>query len=121
MNSKNHLSHHAEKATGIGDPQCFKGEAPSAKFKEGDRVRVRDLPDIFYTRCQVYTRGAEGVVTKLVYESPAAEDEAWDNTDNVMWFYSVVFSMKELWPEYQDSYTDDTLETELPEFWLEKA
>jgi len=118
MNDK---SHHAEKATGIGDPQCFKGEAGPAKFKVGDRVKVRDLPDIFYTRCMVYTRGATATVSALVYESPAAEDESWDNTDNVQWFYSLVFKMKDLWPEYSDTYSNDTVETELPEFWLERA
>ena len=64
-------SHHAKKATGIGDPQCFKGEAGPAKFKVGDRVRVKDLPDLFYSRTQTYPRGAVGTVTVLVYESPA--------------------------------------------------
>ncbi|HPE79402.1 MAG: nitrile hydratase subunit beta [Sedimenticolaceae bacterium] len=113
--------HHAKKATGIGDPQCFKGEAGKAKFKVGDRVRVRNLPDVFYTRCQVYTRGAVGTVTELVYESPAAEDEAWDNTDKPEWFYSVVFRQKELWPEYPDLYAEDTLESEFSERWLEPA
>lgn len=114
-------SHHADKATGIGDPQCFKGEAGPAKFKVGDKVRVKNLPDIFYTRTQVYTRGALATVAKLVYESPAAEDEAWDNTDRPEWFYSLVFMQKDLWPEYPDVYANDTLETELPEFWLEPA
>ncbi len=113
--------HHAKKATGIGDPQCFKGEAGKARFKVGDRVRVRNLPDVFYTRCQVYTRGAVGTVTELVYESPAAEDEAWDNTDKPEWFYSVVFRQKELWPEYPDLYAEDTLESEFSERWLEPA
>ncbi|HOP15696.1 MAG TPA: nitrile hydratase subunit beta [Gammaproteobacteria bacterium] len=113
--------HHAKKATGIGDPQCFKGEAGKAKFKVGDRVRIRNLPDVFYTRCQVYTRGAVGTVTELVYESPAAEDEAWDNTDKPEWFYSVVFRQKELWPEYPDLYAEDTLESEFSERWLEPA
>jgi len=119
--SQHDRTHHAKKATGIGDPQCFKGEAGPAKFKVGDRVRVRDLPDVFYTRCQVYTRGAVGTVTALVYESPTAEDEAWDNTNKPMWFYSVVFKQKELWPEYHDLYSTDTLETEFSEMWLEKA
>ena len=113
--------HHAKMATGIGDPQCFKGEAGKARFKVGDRVRVRNLPDVFYTRCQVYTRGAVGTVTELVYESPAAEDEAWDNTDKPEWFYSVVFRQKELWPEYPDLYAEDTLESEFSERWLEPA
>jgi hypothetical protein len=114
-------THHAKKATGIGDPQCFRGEAGLARFKAGDRVRIKDLPDIFYTRCQAYTRGAVGSITKVVYESPAAEDEAWDNTDHPEWFYSVVFRQKELWPDYPESYKNDTLETEFSERWLEKA
>ena len=113
--------HHAKMATGIGDPQCFKGMAGKAKFKEGDRVRIKDLPDIFYTRTMTYTRGAVGTVTKLVYESPAAEDEAFGNEDSPVWFYSVVFSQKELWPEYSDEFSNDTLETEFPERYLESA
>lgn len=114
-------SHHADKATGIGDPQCFIGEAGPAKFKTGDRVRVKNYNDVFYTRTQWYARGVEGVVVKAVYESPAAEDEAWDNTDHPMWFYSIVFKQSDLWPEYPSAYSKDTLETELPEFWLESA
>ena len=115
------LEHHVKKATGIGDPQCFIGEAGKAKFKIGDKVRVKDLPDVFYTRTQAYTRGATAVVVELVYESPPPEDEAWDNTDNPEWFYSVVFLQKDLWPEYPDAYAKDTLETELSERWLELA
>lgn len=114
-------THHAKKATGIGDPQCFKGEAGTPKFKVGDKVRVKNLPDIFYTRSQVYTRGAPGTIVELVYESPPPEDEAWDNTDNVEWFYSVVFRQKDLWPEYPDAFANDTLETEFSERWLELA
>jgi hypothetical protein len=122
MSTNHHdRTHHAKIATGIGDPQCFKGKAGKAKFKEGDRVRIKDLPDIFYTRTMAYTRGAVGTVVKLVYESPAAEDESWDNTDHPEWFYSVVFSQKDLWPEYNDTYANDTLETEFPERYLESA
>lgn len=113
--------HHVKKATGIGDPQCFIGEASPAKFKVGDKVRVKELPDLFYTRTQVYTRGAVATVAELVYESPPAEDESWDNTDNPEWFYSLIFLQKDLWPEYPDVYAKDTLETEIPEFWLEPA
>ena len=114
-------THHAKIATGVGDPQCFKGKAGKAKFKEGERVRIRDIPDIFYSRTMTYTRGAVGTVVRLVYESPAAEDESWDNNDNPEWFYSVVFAQKDLWPEYSDTYANDTLETEFPERYLEKA
>lgn len=114
-------THHAKIATGVGDPQCFKGKAGAPKFKEGDRVRIKDLPDLFYTRTMTYTRGAVGTVTRLVYESPAAEDEAWDNTESPEWFYSVCFKQAELWPEYNQAYVNDTLETEFSERWLEPA
>lgn len=114
-------THHAKIATGIGDPQCFKGKAGKAKFKEGDRVRIKDLPDVFYTRTMAYTRGAVGTVVLLTYESPAAEDEAWDNTDKPEWFYSVVFSQKDLWPDYSSTFGSDSLETEFPERYLEKV
>ena len=113
--------HHVKKATGIGDPQCFAGEAAPARFKVGDQVRVRDLPDLFYTRTQTYLRGTECTVSALVYESPAAEDEAWDNTDKAEWFYSLVFKQSDLWSDYPKSFGGDTLETELPERWLESA
>ncbi len=114
-------NHHVEKATGKGDPWCFKGEAGPPKFKVGDRVRIRDLPDIFYTRTQVYTRGAEGVVAVVTHESPAPEDEAWDNTDKPEWFYIIRFRQKDLWPDYPDAFANDSLQTEISERWLEKA
>lgn len=114
-------THHINKAKGIGDPQCFKGEAGEPKFKVGDKVRIKNLPDIFYTRSQMYTRGAPATVVKLVYESPPPEDEAWDNTEKSEWFYSVVFLQKDLWPEYPEAFAQDTLETELSERWLEPA
>lgn len=113
--------HHVKKATGIGDPQCFAGEAPAAKYKVGDKVLIRDLPDLFYTRTQGYIRGAVGEVTELVYESPSAEDESWDNTENVEWFYSIAFKMTDLWPDYHDNFAQDTVETEIPEHYLAPA
>lgn len=113
--------HHSKVASGVGDPQCFKGKAGKPKFKIGDRVRIKNLPDIFYTRCQMYTRGAEATVIRLVYESPPAEDEAWDNTENVEWFYSLIFKQSDLWPEYPGAFDTDTVETELSERWLEPA
>lgn len=116
-----HKNHHAEKATGKGDPQMFKGEAGPAKFKVGDRVRIRDLPDIFYSRCQVYTRGAVGTVAVATHESPAPEDEAWGHVDKPEWFYIVRFLQKDLWPDYPDTYPNDSLQTEFSERWLETA
>ena len=114
-------SHHADKATGKGDPQMFKGEAGPPKFKVGDRVKVKDLPDIFYTRCQVYTRGAVGTIAVVTHESPAPEDEAWGHVDKPEWFYIVRFRQIDLWPDYPAHYAKDSLQTEFSERWLEPA
>ena len=110
--------HHIE-AVGIGDPQRFAGQAGKAKFKVGDKVKVRDLPAMFYTRTPEYCRGAEGMIAEVTYESPAPEDEAWDREDaKPEWFYIVRFNQAQLWDNYTGPKTD-TLQTEIPERWLE--
>jgi len=113
-------AHHLH-AVGIGDPQIFAGKAGPAKFAAGDRVRVRALPAMFYTRTPEYVRGAEGVIAEATYETPAPEDETWDREDAVPeWMYIVRFNQSDLW----DNYTgpgNDTLQTEIPERWLEAA
>jgi hypothetical protein len=110
--------HHLE-AAGVGDPQCFAGQAGVAKFNVGDKVKVRDLPAMFYTRTPEYCRGAEGTIAEVTYESPAPEDEAWDREDaKSEWFYIVRFNQAELWDNYTGP-KNDTLQTEIPERWLE--
>ena len=110
--------HHLE-AVGIGDPQCFAGQAGDAKFKVGDKVKVRELPAMFYTRTPEYCRGAEGMIAEVTYESPAPEDEAWDREDaRSEWFYIVRFNQAALWDNYTGP-ENDTLQTEIPERWLE--
>lgn len=110
--------HHVE-AVGIGDPQRFAGQAGDAKFQVGQRVRVRELPAMFYTRTPEYVRGAEGTIAEVTYESPAPEDEAWDREDaKPEWFYIVRFNQAQLWDNYT-GHENDTLQTEIPERWLE--
>lgn len=112
--------HHLE-ARGKGDPQCFAGRAGEPRFKVGDRVRVRSLPTIFYTRTQEFVRGAQGTIANVSYESLAPEDEAWDRHDQPPeWFYIVRFEMTELWAPYAGA-PADTLQTELSERWLQAA
>ena len=53
--------HHAH-AVGKGDPQVFAGQAGTPKFNVGDKVVVRDLPVLLYTRTQEYVRGATGEI-----------------------------------------------------------
>jgi thiocyanate hydrolase subunit beta len=91
-----------------------------ARFKAGDRVRVKDMPNIFYTRTQVYVRGAVGTVVTRTYEDLIPEDEAWDREDaRREQFYIVRFRQKDLWDGY--TFENDTLQTEFPDRWLEPA
>ncbi|GAB2445776.1 SH3-like domain-containing protein [Nocardia tengchongensis] len=112
-------NHHHLAAVGKGDPQVFAGQAGKPRYSVGDRVRVRELPALFYTRTPEYVRGATGEIASVAYESPAAEDETWDRPDaKPEWFYVVRFNLSELWHGYTGT-TSDTLQTELPERWLE--
>jgi thiocyanate hydrolase subunit alpha/thiocyanate hydrolase subunit beta len=95
------------------------GNVP-ARFNVGDRVRVRELPNLFYTRTQMYVRGVTGTIAARTYEDLIPEDEAW-NRDNAQpeQFYIVRFRQKDLWEEYP--FDNDTLQTEFPDRWLEPA
>jgi thiocyanate hydrolase subunit beta len=93
------------------------GNAP-ARFNVGDRVRVKDLPNLFYTRTQTFVRGASGTIAARTYEDLIPEDEAW-NRDGAQreQFYIVRFRQKDLWEGY--AFDNDTLQTEFPDRWLE--
>lgn len=95
------------------------GGAP-ARFNVGDRVRVKDLPNLFYTRTQMYVRGVRGTIAARTYQDFIPEDEAW-NRDGAQpeQFYIVRIRQKDLWEEYP--FDNDTLQTELPDRWLEPA
>jgi thiocyanate hydrolase subunit beta len=88
-----------------------------ARFNVGDRVRVKELPNLFYTRTQMYVRGVSGVIAARTYEDLIPEDEAWNRDEAPReQFYIVRFRQKDLWEDYP---FDDTLQTELPDRWLE--
>jgi thiocyanate hydrolase subunit beta len=92
----------------------------AGRFKEGDQVRVKDMPNIFYTRTQMYIRGVVGTVATRTYEDLIPEDEAWNRDDAPReQFYIIRFRQKDLWEEYP--FDHDTLQTELPDGWLEPA
>lgn len=91
-----------------------------ARFHVGDRVRVKDLPNIFYNRAQLYVRGATGTVVARTYTSLIPEDEAWNRDDSQPeQFYIVRFRQKDLWQEYP--FENDTLQTEFSDRWLDLA
>ena len=119
--SKVNRNRHHTHAVGKGDPQVYAGQAGEPKFRVGDKVVVRELPVLFYTRTQEYVRGAKGEIAVVSYESPAAEDETWDGPDQKPeWFYIVRFNLAELWHGYTGP-DNDTVQTEIPERWLEAA
>jgi thiocyanate hydrolase subunit beta len=92
----------------------------AARFNVGDRVRLRELPDIFYSRTQMYVRGVSGTIAALTYPDLTPEDEAWNRDDAPpQQFYIVRFRQKDLWEEYP--FENDTLQSEYPESWLEPA
>jgi thiocyanate hydrolase subunit beta len=90
------------------------------RFDAGDRVRVKDLPNLFYTRTQMYVRGVRGIVAARTYHDLVPEDEAWNRDDAPReQFYIVRFLQKDLWDGYP--FDGDTLQTEFPDRWLEPA
>ena len=90
-----------------------------SRFKVGDRVRVKDLPNLFYSRTQMYVRGVVGTITACTYQDVIPEDEAFNRDGRLEQYYIVRFRQKDLWPEYP--FDHDTLQTESPERWLEPA
>src|SRR3954454_16628886 len=95
------------------------GNAP-ARFNVGDRVRVKELPNLFYSRTQMYVRGVSGTIAARTYEDLLPEDETWNRDDAPPeQYYIVRFRQKDLWEAYP--FENDTLQTELPDGWLEPA
>jgi hypothetical protein len=92
----------------------------TARFKVGDQVRVKDRPNLFYSRTQTYVRGVVGTVAAYTYEDLIPEDEAWNREDAPREpFYIIRFRQADLWGGYP--FPNDTLQTELPQSWLEPA
>ena len=79
---------------------------------------MKDLPNLFYTRTQMYVRGVSGTIAARTYEDLIPEDEAW-NRDAAQreQFYIVRFRQKDLWEDTLS--TTIRLQTELPDRWLE--
>jgi hypothetical protein len=93
--------------------------AGKARFNVGDRVRVKDLPNLFYSRTQMYVRGIVGTIAAYTYQDVIPEDEAFNRDGRLEQYYIVRFRQKDLWPEYP--FDNDTVQTESPERWLEPA
>ena len=104
------------KRTKAPDMRKNTANAP-ARFKVGDRVRIKHLPNMFYTRTQMYARGVAGTIAALTYQDLIPEDEAFNRDGRLEQYYIVRFRQKDLWEEYPAE--NDTLQTEFPDRWLE--
>jgi len=65
------------------------------RFKVGDRVQVRDMPNMFYTRTQNYVRGVTGTIAASTYKDLIPEDEAF-NYDGRLEQYYIVDSVRRI-------------------------
>ncbi|HEY3909366.1 MAG TPA: nitrile hydratase subunit beta [Stellaceae bacterium] len=68
-----------------------------ARFKEGDRVRARNLNPPTHTRLPRYARGKTGTVEAVRGCHVFPDTAALGAGDNPQWLYTVVFPARELW------------------------
>ena len=93
--------------------------ADTHRFKVGDRVQLKDMPYLFYTRSQMCARGVVGTIVALTYKDLIPEEDAFTFDGRLEQYYIIRFRQKDLWPEYP--FDNDTVQTESPERWLEPA
>jgi thiocyanate hydrolase subunit beta len=94
-----------------------KTPSTAGRFKVGDRVQVKDMPNMFYTRTQNYVRGVIGTIAVCTYKDLIPEDEAFNYDGRLEQYYIVRFRQKDLWEEYP--FDNDSLQTEFPDRWLD--
>ena len=81
----------------------FARPAPTpARFKEGDRVKTRNLNPATHTRLPRYARGKFGTVAAVRGCHVFPDSAALGAGDAPQWLYTVVFPARELWGEDAD-------------------
>jgi len=73
-----------------------------ARFKEGDRVRTKNINPATHTRLPRYARAKTGTVEAVRGCHVFPDTAALGAGDNPQWLYTVVFSARELWGEDAD-------------------
>lgn len=95
------------------------GAAAVARFRSGDRVKVRraDVPG--HIRTPWYVRGHAGVIERLCGAYPNPEELAYARSGlPAQPLYRVRFVQAQLWPDYAGG-PDDTVDIEIYQHWLE--
>ena len=92
-----------------------------AKFKIGDQVSVREEYRLGHIRTPFYIRGKSGVIADSMgdFENPEELAKGKEDVPRQS-LYRVRFRQIDAWPDY-DGPTDDTLDIEIYEHWLESA
>ena len=95
--------------------------AADARFRAGDRVKVRraDVPG--HIRTPWYIRGHSGVIERLCGAYPNPEELAYARSGlPAQPLYRVRFVQREVWPDYAGT-AADTVDIEIYQHWLEPA
>ena len=95
--------------------------AVAARFRRGDRAKVRwaDVPG--HVRTPWYIRGHAGVIERLCGVYPNPEELAYRRSGlPAQPLYRVRFVQAEVWPDYAGS-PADTIDIEIYQHWLEPA
>jgi hypothetical protein len=91
---------------------------PVARFRPGDRVRVRNAAPLGHLRTPYYIRGQEGVVERLCGAFPNPEELAQQRDGlPAQPLYRVRFRQKDVWPSYHGGGAD-VIELEIYQHWL---
>jgi hypothetical protein len=91
----------------------------NARFKQGERVRVRDWYPPGHVRTPYYIRGKSGTIERIcgVFNNP--EHLAYAKADDPKPLYRVRFQQTDVWGS--SAMGGDTVDIEIYEHWLEKA
>jgi nitrile hydratase len=88
-------------------------------FKEGDRVRTRNIHPKTHTRLPRYARGRQGVIECVRGFHVFPDSIAIGEGENPQWLYTVLFEGRELWGERADAMLKVSIEAWEP--YLEPA
>jgi nitrile hydratase subunit beta len=99
----------------------MRAEAETARFRPGDRVRVRVAYPPGHIRTPYYCRGHVGVVERLCGAFANPEELAYNRPGlPAQPLYRIRFKATELWPDYRED-PSDVVEIELYQHWLEEV
>jgi len=92
-----------------------------ARFKPGEKVRVRKAFPLGHVRTPYYIRGRTGEVERVCGAFANPEELAQMRSGlPEQPLYRVRFLQKEVWPDYRGN-PADVVEVEIFQHWLEKA